>query len=144
MRWTRDHIGSFGGNGSNLMIFGESAGGNSVINHLAQPDSFPLYNKAVVESGAYDTGAKTFDEGEKQYADLLKKTKCTDLDCLLAVDAAKILEAGSATQAASWAPTVDMVSLTAAPTELITRGQYNNQVSVRSDYDAAEVYEIRL
>jgi carboxylesterase type B len=51
MRWVRKHIGAFGGNGTNLMIFGESAGGNSVINHLAQPDSFELYNKAVVESG---------------------------------------------------------------------------------------------
>ena len=32
-------------------------GGNAVINHLAQPASFPLYHQAIIESGAYNSGA---------------------------------------------------------------------------------------
>jgi para-nitrobenzyl esterase len=37
MRWVKANIAAFGGDGDNIMIFGQSAGGNSVINHLAQP-----------------------------------------------------------------------------------------------------------
>ena len=33
MTWTREHIAAFGGNPEDVTIFGESAGGNSVINH---------------------------------------------------------------------------------------------------------------
>ena len=59
LSWAKEHAAAFGGDGENVMIFGQSAGGNSVINHLAQPASFPLFNKALVESGAYSSGAKT-------------------------------------------------------------------------------------
>ena len=52
MSWARQHIAAFGGDPDQITIFGESAGGNSVINHLAQPASFPLYQRAIVESGA--------------------------------------------------------------------------------------------
>ena len=45
MRWVRDHIAAFGGNGSDITLFGHSAGANSVINHLVRPASYPLYNK---------------------------------------------------------------------------------------------------
>ena len=39
MAWVKAHIAAFGGNGDDVTIFGESAGGNSVINHLAQKAS---------------------------------------------------------------------------------------------------------
>jgi para-nitrobenzyl esterase len=54
MSWARQHIAAFGGDPEQITIFGESAGGNSVINHLAQSASFPLYQRAIVESGAYE------------------------------------------------------------------------------------------
>merc|ERR1712232_946686 len=53
LNWVKAHIGAFGGMSSKVTIFGESAGGNSVINHLTQVDSFPLYSKAIIESGTY-------------------------------------------------------------------------------------------
>ena len=39
--------GVFGGDPEDVTIFGQSAGGNSVLNHLAQPASYthPLYTK---------------------------------------------------------------------------------------------------
>ena len=80
MSWVRDHISSFGGDSKNVMIFGESAGGNSVINHLAQPASFPLYTKAIIESGAYDSGATPL--SDDKYTKLLSSVGCTTLACL--------------------------------------------------------------
>jgi para-nitrobenzyl esterase len=43
----------FGGNPRNVTIFGESAGGLSVHSHLASPLAAGLFDKAIVESGAY-------------------------------------------------------------------------------------------
>ena len=85
MRWVRAHIAAFGGNGSDVTLFGQSAGANSVINHLVRPASYPMYNKVrsqalmhvvgtsrpitcapfecimqvIIQSGAYDSAAVT-------------------------------------------------------------------------------------
>lgn len=53
LRWVQDNIAAFGGNKSNVTIFGESAGGFSVLTHLASPLSRGLFSKAIVESGGY-------------------------------------------------------------------------------------------
>ncbi|SMP49164.1 carboxylesterase/lipase family protein [Noviherbaspirillum suwonense] len=53
LRWVQDNIASFGGNRANVTIFGESAGGFSVMTHLASPLSKGLFSKAIVESGGY-------------------------------------------------------------------------------------------
>ena len=53
LKWVRDNIEAFGGDKSNVTIFGESAGGFSVMTHLASPLSKGLFDKAVIESGAY-------------------------------------------------------------------------------------------
>jgi para-nitrobenzyl esterase len=52
LRWVRDNIASFGGDPSNVTIFGESAGGGSVAAILASPSADGLYHKAIIQSGA--------------------------------------------------------------------------------------------
>ena len=56
LAWVKDHISAFGGDGDDITIFGESAGGNSVFNHLVTKSSFGFYTKAVIESGLYNAG----------------------------------------------------------------------------------------
>lgn len=53
LRWVQENIAAFGGDKSNVTIFGESAGGFSVMTHLASPLSKGLFNKGIVESGGY-------------------------------------------------------------------------------------------
>merc|ERR1711959_167491 len=50
LEWVRDNIESFGGNPSNVTIFGESAGGASVLALMASPLSEGLFQKAIGES----------------------------------------------------------------------------------------------
>jgi para-nitrobenzyl esterase len=53
LRWVQANIGSFGGNPRNVTIFGESAGGLSVLAQLVSPAARGLFAKAIVESGTY-------------------------------------------------------------------------------------------
>ena len=53
LRWVRANIPAFGGDARNVTIFGESAGGFSVLTHLASPKSAGLFDRAIIESGAY-------------------------------------------------------------------------------------------
>jgi carboxylesterase type B len=49
LKWVRAHIHHFGGDPDYLTVFGESAGGASVISHLYSQE--PLFKKAISMSG---------------------------------------------------------------------------------------------
>ncbi len=51
LSWVQCNIERFCGDTSNVTIFGESAGGISVLSHLASPRSTGLFHKAIVQSG---------------------------------------------------------------------------------------------
>ncbi|XP_070577219.1 acetylcholinesterase-like [Ptychodera flava] len=51
LQWVRDNIGAFGGDPSQVTIFGESAGSVSVGFHLLSPLSRDLFNRAIMQSG---------------------------------------------------------------------------------------------
>lgn len=48
LRWVKDNIRSFGGDPSNVTIFGESAGGSSVNYHLISPLSKGDENEVIL------------------------------------------------------------------------------------------------
>jgi para-nitrobenzyl esterase len=54
LRWVRDNIGAFGGDPGNVTVFGESAGGGSILHLVAMPSSRGLFGRAIVQSGATD------------------------------------------------------------------------------------------
>jgi para-nitrobenzyl esterase len=53
LRWVRHNIGAFGGDPDNVTIAGQSAGGLSVLAHLVSPGSRGLFQRAIVQSGAF-------------------------------------------------------------------------------------------
>ena len=57
LEWVRDNIAAFGGDPSNVTIFGESGGGSKVSTLLAMPAAKGLVHKAIIESGPGLTGA---------------------------------------------------------------------------------------
>jgi len=54
LKWIRDNIAAFGGDPDNVTIFGESAGGGSVLSVLSAPSARGLFHRAIVQSGATD------------------------------------------------------------------------------------------
>lgn len=56
LRWVQKNIKYFGGDPSNVTIFGESAGAASVSYHLVSPMSVGLFRRAILQSGAITNG----------------------------------------------------------------------------------------
>lgn len=52
LEWVRDNIAAFGGDPSNVTIFGQSGGGGKVTTLLATPCAKGLFHKAIVQSGS--------------------------------------------------------------------------------------------
>jgi para-nitrobenzyl esterase len=51
LKWVKDNIAQFGGDPSNVMIWGESGGGAKTSCLYAMPAAAPYFNKASIESG---------------------------------------------------------------------------------------------
>jgi len=51
LRWVQQNISAFGGDPENVTIFGESAGGQSVLANVASPTATGLFHRAIVHSG---------------------------------------------------------------------------------------------
>ncbi|HAB08520.1 MAG TPA: carboxylesterase, partial [Alcanivorax sp.] len=54
LEWVNRHIEAFGGRPDRVTLFGESAGGFSVATLMATPRARPLFQAAIVQSGAGD------------------------------------------------------------------------------------------
>jgi para-nitrobenzyl esterase len=52
LRWVRDNVAAFGGDPTNVTVFGESAGAMSIGALLAMPAAEGLFRRAIMQSGA--------------------------------------------------------------------------------------------
>ncbi len=50
LQWVRDNIGAFGGDPNRVMLFGHSAGANSICSLLAAPEAAGLFAAAAIQS----------------------------------------------------------------------------------------------
>ncbi len=96
--WVRRNIAGFGGNPGNITIFGESAGGLSVLSNLASPTAHGLFNRVIVESGAYALQLPTLAEAETAGDALAATVGCSasDTACLRQLSVEQILQQESA------------------------------------------------
>lgn len=72
LRWIKRNIAAFGGDPDNVTIFGESAGGSSVLTLLTVPSAKGLFAKAIVESGGGWQAGKTLADAEATGISLAK------------------------------------------------------------------------
>jgi para-nitrobenzyl esterase len=109
------NIARFGGNPHNVTIFGESAGGLSVLSQVVSPGARGLFQRAIVESGAYALTEQPLARAERAGAAFAAKAGCaraTDAEtaaCLRGLPVATILADQNAT---GYQPDVDGSVLT--------------------------------
>ncbi|MDX1694167.1 MAG: carboxylesterase/lipase family protein [Ketobacteraceae bacterium] len=64
LAWVKEHIHHFGGNGDEVTVMGESAGGMSVATLLACPSAASFYKRAIIQSGSGDHVLTRSDAGK--------------------------------------------------------------------------------
>ena len=72
LEWVRDNIAAFGGDPSNVTIFGQSGGGGKVSTLMAMPSAKGLFHRAVVESASAIRGVPKDDATSSVEAFLAK------------------------------------------------------------------------
>ena len=144
LRWVQDHIHAFGGAPNAVTIFGESAGGNSVISHLVMPRSYleldggaeadPLYARAIIQSGTY-AAAMPLRQAESIYRTVLASTGCADAACLRGRSTMAV--------AAAWpgptGPVIDGVEMPGDPYVQLDAGRFNTNASVIIGHNREEM-----
>jgi para-nitrobenzyl esterase len=111
LQWVHDNIESFNGDKSNVTIFGESAGGFSVHSQLVMPGAHGLFQRAIVESGAYGNTlqpaiATAQMQGDTFATNAHCPTPCT-ADFLRGLSAADVLAAQDSLKIQTLLPAVD-------------------------------------
>jgi para-nitrobenzyl esterase len=111
MQWVQDNIASFNGDKTNVTIFGESAGGFSVHSQLVMPNAHGLFQKAIVESGAYgDTLQQPLATANMQGTTFETNAKCPSpctADFLRGLSATDVLAAQDALKLQTLLPPED-------------------------------------
>jgi para-nitrobenzyl esterase len=126
LNWVNRNIAGFGGDPNNITVFGESAGGLSTWSNVVSPTSHGLFQKAIVESGAYAIQLPSLAQAETAGNAIAAAVGCSDTDtaCLRAVPVATIL-AQQSSPTLSLTTIVDGTTLPLSINAAIKSGQFN-------------------
>jgi para-nitrobenzyl esterase len=123
LAWVRLNAAAFGGDARRITIFGESAGGASVVSQLASPLAAGMFSKAIIESGGY-ANTPTLADAEAEGTAFAAATGCTSQTsaCLRALPVATIL----ANEPTGYVPTVDGTILPLNPKVAFAQGAFSH------------------
>ena len=94
LRWVKHNIAQLGGDPHNVTIAGQSAGGLSVLAHLVSHGSRGLFQRAIVESGAFALNQIPLADAEAFGQMFADKVGCHDqtTECLRDVPASTLVD----------------------------------------------------
>ncbi len=124
LAWVKRNIAQFGGDPENVTLFGESAGGISVLYQLVSPGAANLFQRAIVES-ANDGASRPLPVAEKLEAPMIAALGCGSTSdvaaCLRALPVATIVNSGLAV-----GPPIDGYTVPQQPSAAFAAGQFNH------------------
>jgi para-nitrobenzyl esterase len=96
LEWVKANIAQFGGDPSNVTIFGQSGGGGKVTSLMNAPAAKGLFHKAIVQSGSYITSFTEASLARQVSAALLEELKLqpTQIDSLKNISYERLSAAG--------------------------------------------------
>jgi para-nitrobenzyl esterase len=125
LEWVRDNIAEFGGDPSNVTIFGQSGGGGKVATMMAMPAGKGLFHRAIIQSGTYARNAHLEamlpDTATRHVHTLLAALDLKASDARKLVDLpmetliAATVKASQVKERAVWRPVADGNNLPAGP-----------------------------
>src|ERR1700712_4103256 len=123
LQWVRDNIAAFGGDPTQVTIFGESAGGVAVCSLLAMPEARGLFCKAIAQSGTANRLPDT-DSARELSTRFLHALEVPDADPakLRAAPLEAILGAQRKLAGALWPPLVDGRTVPQRPISALREG----------------------
>jgi para-nitrobenzyl esterase len=124
LKWVRRNIEAFGGDPDNVTIFGESAGGLSTFSNLVSPKARGLFERAIIESGAYSLTLPSLATAEAQGTAFAAAEGCSSQTaaCLRALTVLQVL-AGE--NAGGYVTNVDGRVLPQSIDTALATGQFN-------------------
>ncbi|KAF6815930.1 carboxylesterase [Colletotrichum sojae] len=142
LKWTQKHVASFGGDPDDVTVWGQSAGGGSVLAQaLGRGGKQKLFRKAMASSPFWPKTYR-YDSAEAQalYDELARRTGCAGPDSLACLKRAEVQTIRDASLAISsshqyntstftWSPVIDGEFLQEPLSEATAKGNVNMELA---------------
>jgi carboxylesterase type B len=138
LEWIQNYIHLFGGDPKQVTVFGESAGGGSIMHQITAygGSKGPVpFQKAIPQSPGWIPNQSQLQQ-EQTYQQLLKLTNSTCLEDLRKLSSEDIIKANwlqiysSPYGSFSYGPVVDGAFVPAHPPQLLAQGRFDKSVNV--------------
>ncbi|EGC37401.1 hypothetical protein DICPUDRAFT_150002 [Dictyostelium purpureum] len=139
LKWVKDNVFAFGGDSNKVTIFGESAGGSSVLYHFITPSSYNLYDRVIAHS-AWQWYIPTVETSRVKAATWAATKGCANttstgapdynaiVECLSTKDALSIT--ATTAQSDFFVPMIDGRLITTLPLNSFKLKQYNQKAEI--------------
>lgn len=145
LEWIQKNIHLFGGDPDDVTVFGESAGGGSIMHHLtayAGREKFPA-KRAILQSPGWLPQVSNY-QLEEQFKRFMNYANVTSLEELRSLPGEDIIRANyhsvyfSTYSSYTYGPAVDGSYVPALPGELLSSGHFDKDVDVMVGHNAQE------